>query len=115
MKKLIFLLSLFLIFSSVITYAAKVPTRGKVSPSIGVNVRTGPGTSYTKITAIPYGYSVEIIGVSGNWYKIVYGSVTGYSIASAITVTDSREEESEEDDSVRKFIPTLLSVDPSTR
>jgi uncharacterized protein YraI len=115
MKKLSIFLSLFLILSSVVIYAAKVPTRGRVSPKIGVNVRTGPGTTYSKITAIPCGHDLEIIEVSGYWYKIVYGSVTGYSIASAITVTESREEDSEDDDSVRKFLPTLLSVDPSTR
>jgi uncharacterized protein YraI len=118
MSKKVCVMALFILFVGVLSvYAAtvQIPTRGKVSPTIGVNVRTGPGTNYTKITAIPCGHEVEIVAVSGTWYKIKYGSYSGYSIASAITVTETREEEIDDDDSAKRFMPTLLNVDPSTR
>lgn len=44
-----------------------------------LNVRTGPGTSYSKFsTAIPYGKEVEVIEVSGEWGKITYNGKTGW-------------------------------------
>ena len=33
----------------------------KVTPSIGLNVRTGPGTSYGKLGALPYGLAANLL------------------------------------------------------
>lgn len=44
----------------------------------GVNVRSGPGTSYSRVTALSNGTAVTLLGKSGGWYKIRYGSQTGY-------------------------------------
>ena len=44
-----------------------------VQPDIGLNVRTGPGTSYSKVGGIAKGTKVTVLGISGNWLKIKYG------------------------------------------
>ncbi len=44
----------------------------------GVNLRSGPGTNYAVLTTMAKGTSVTILGTSGSWYKIQYGSYTGY-------------------------------------
>lgn len=43
-----------------------------------VNFRTGPSTSYSRITTISKGSYVEVLGTSGNWVKAKYNSKTGY-------------------------------------
>jgi hypothetical protein len=44
----------------------------------GLNVRTGAGTTYSIITSLPKGTKFEILGQSGEWTRIQYGSITGY-------------------------------------
>ena len=55
----------------------------------GLNVRTGPSTSASRLGVIRQGASVTILGKSGEWYKIqtsINGSsVTGYVFATYIT------------------------------
>ena len=44
-----------------------------------VNLRSGPGTSYTIIAVVPLGATVTATGVtSGSWVQVTYGSKTGY-------------------------------------
>ena len=43
-----------------------------------LNVRTGPGTAYTKVGAVRRGAIVTMVAVSGSWYKITSGSLTGF-------------------------------------
>ena len=43
-----------------------------------VNLRTGPGTGYFKLTVVPKGTFLTILGYSGNWVNISYGGYTGY-------------------------------------
>lgn len=56
----------------------------KVTTQSGLNVRTGPGTSYTKIGALYYGETVRVLCVSDNdeWglinYKTNGGTKTGW-------------------------------------
>ena len=50
---------------------------GAITGSL-VNVRTGPGTSYSDITALRKGTKVTLLGMTDGWYKIRYGSQTGY-------------------------------------
>ncbi|MCD7845594.1 MAG: SpoIID/LytB domain-containing protein [Oscillospiraceae bacterium] len=44
----------------------------------GVNLRSGPGTSYSVVATMSQGTSVTIVGQSGEWYKVSAGSYTGY-------------------------------------
>ena len=44
-----------------------------------LNVRSGPGTGYSKVTSLSDGTVVSIVGISNGWYKITTsGGVTGY-------------------------------------
>ena len=51
--------------------------QGKITGS-GVNVRSGPDTSYSVLTTLSKNASVTLAGEYGSWYKIKTGSVTGY-------------------------------------
>lgn len=69
----------------------------KVTPSIGLNVRTGPGTSYGKLGALPYGTEVSVTGISNGWATIQYSGKTAYVSAQYIQeVGGGQAEESSE-------------------
>lgn len=45
----------------------------------GLNIRSGPGTTYDKVASATNGARVTILGEENGWYKIVYsGNKTGY-------------------------------------
>ena len=53
--------------------------KGKViNVSTNLNIRKSASTSSTVVGKIPANVTFEIISKSGSWYKIKYGSVTGY-------------------------------------
>ena len=49
----------------------------KVTPSIGVNIRSGPGTSYGKVGAYPMGTVVDVLEVRDGWGRTTKGWVSG--------------------------------------
>lgn len=53
-------------------------TSYRVTPKIGLNVRSGPGTSYGKLGALTCGTVVDVTGISGGWATISYGGKTAY-------------------------------------
>lgn len=69
-------------------YAKKEPTTSssskvvkyKVKPKAGLIVRSGRGTKYKRLTAMPYGtvVSIDTSTISKNWGKVTYGGKTGY-------------------------------------
>ena len=42
-----------------------------------INVRTGPGTNYDKITQVVSGKQVTVVGESNGWYQVTFDSTTG--------------------------------------
>lgn len=50
----------------------------KVSATDGLNVRSGAGTSYTKLDTLTYETTVTVTQVSGSWGKITYDDTTGW-------------------------------------
>ena len=54
----------------------------------GLNVRTGPGTSYSRIGTLKMGSTVTVLGKSGDWYQVSSGSLTGYASAKYISILD---------------------------
>jgi len=59
---------------------------GTITGSV-VNIRSGPGTSYTKVGAITKGAQVEVVKQTGEWCQIRYGgNKTGWVAASYISV-----------------------------
>ena len=93
MKKTFILFIMLSLFGLAIGLNAEtIPTKGVVSPDIGLNVRTGPSESSSKIGALTKGTVITIASVSGSWYKIS-SPMSGYVHASYVTVTDSIESE----------------------
>ncbi len=78
---------------------AQLPTNGTgwpTTPVIGssyviaktnVNVRTGPSTKYGKLGAIGLGQSAVLLGTSGNWLKIQWGSQMGFVYKKYFTIS----------------------------
>ena len=61
----------------------------------GVNLRSGPGTNYSKVTGcaqVPKGATVTLLEYTSSdngWYKVIYGSYTGYLSADYVAVAGS--------------------------
>lgn len=49
-----------------------------------VNLRQGPGTTYTIIATIPVGSRLGLGGCSGQWCQVVWHGETGFVIASSL-------------------------------
>lgn len=69
--------------------ASPQTSRYKVSAKSGLNVRSGPGTSYSRYGALSYGTEVEVHGSSGNWAQISYSGKTAYVCADYLTAMSS--------------------------
>lgn len=63
----------------------------KVTPAIGLNVRSGPGTNNGKLGALPYGTQVSVTGISNGWATIDYGGKTAYVSAQYLQEVSGRE------------------------
>ena len=61
---------------------------GKLYATTGVNVRSGPGTSCSKIGTLTKDQQVTKIGSSGKWIKIAYGSGYAYVHGKYLTATE---------------------------
>ena len=57
-----------------------------------LNVRSGPGTSYGKVTSLNNGAVVNIVGIDNGWYKISTNGVTGYVSSQYIYTGDKARE-----------------------
>ena len=56
----------------------------QVTASVGLNVRSGPGTGYEKLGALSYGAEISVTGVSNGWAAIDYGGKEAYVSAQYI-------------------------------
>jgi hypothetical protein len=68
-------------------YGPPPPGAGAPPPAItgsNVNLRQGPGTTYTVVTLIPAGSPVNVNGCKGGWCQINYQGQNGYIIATAL-------------------------------
>ncbi len=52
--------------------------QGRVTADPSLRLRSGPGTSYSTLTYIPYGTIITITAVSGGWGKTTYNGKTGW-------------------------------------
>lgn len=54
-----------------------------------VNVRTGPGTDYSRIDTLPYGASIQRIGIGDNgWSKVIYNGQEAYMYSDYLSTTN---------------------------
>lgn len=54
-----------------------------------LNLRSGPGTGYNKVTSIPASAVLTITSEESGWYKTSYNGKVGYVSADYITIVDS--------------------------
>ncbi len=54
-----------------------------------LNMRSGPGTGYDKLSSIPGDTVLNITGIENGWYKTAYQGVTGYVSSDYVTLTHS--------------------------
>jgi uncharacterized protein YraI len=59
-----------------------------VTPTIRVNVRSGPGTNYERIGRIDPGQLYALLGQVGSWYNIDFNGQSGYIAAEYAQVTE---------------------------
>jgi len=65
---------------------AQAADDGRINAS-GVNIRTGAGTDYAVVGCLNYKDEIEVLGSSGNWYKVKAGSVEGYVFMDYVTIS----------------------------
>lgn len=65
----------------------------KVTAVNGLNLRSGPGTSYSSLMALPLNSVVKAVDTTGSapWYKVTYGSTTGYVHSDYVVLTTEPE------------------------
>ena len=62
----------------------------EVNSSIGLNVRSGPGTSYSKLGTASNGTSVEVDFITDHWAAVGYNGTTVYMCADYLTYVSPR-------------------------
>ena len=79
-KIIVFVLTVLLLMSLFTTtvFAAYSTGTYKITAKTGLNVRTGPGSGYSVVTAIPYNKTVSVTQVSGSWGKTTYNGRKGW-------------------------------------
>ncbi len=75
-----------------------VPNTG----SSWLNMRSGPGTGYNKVTSVPPGTLLTLTTAENGWYKTSYNGVTGYVSSAYIRLTDASDSGSSTDSSTRE-------------
>lgn len=60
-----------------------------VTAKSGLNIRSGPGTGYSKYGAFAYGAAVSVQEISGGWAKISYNGKTAYVSADYIKASEA--------------------------
>ena len=54
-----------------------------------INVRSGPGTSYSRVTMVAEGKRVAILDKDGSWYRVSFDGTTGYILSDYVTADSS--------------------------
>lgn len=78
------------IHSDYVTYKSRENIdlgKGSVDPAVA-NLRSGPSTSSSLVAQLKAGETVQIIGFNTNWYKVTYGSKTGYIRSDLVTLLE---------------------------
>ena len=69
---------------------------GKINGT-DVNMRTGPGTNYSAVTQGNTGDKVYILGISGGWYKVIFGEKICYVRSDYVDLTEIPYENAKSD------------------
>ena len=82
-----------------------------VNASVGLNVRKGPSTSYSKLGKLSYGKSVKVLSTSNGWSKISYNGRTAYVKSTYLQAKkpSSTSSKNDSDTNVSKSASALIS------
>ena len=82
-----------------------------VNASVGLNVRKGPSTSYSKLGKLSYGKSVKVLSTSNGWSKIIYNGRTAYVKSTYLQAKkpSSTSSKNDSDTNVSKSVSALIS------
>lgn len=75
-----------LLIVTTVSFVVMLTHAANAAPGVAkgsVNLRTGPGTNYTRITTIPAGARVNVLRC-GRWCEVVYGGRKGWASAAYI-------------------------------
>lgn len=72
------------VLSAAVVLSAYDASAAPAPVGTNVNLRQGPGTTYTVITTIPAGANVDVIGCTGQWCQVTWQGQTGYVIGSSL-------------------------------
>ena len=75
-----------------------------------INVRTGPGTDYERITQVTTGKQVEVIGEKGGWYQVTFGSTTGWLLGEYLRDPGNGDDVSRHALSLRRSVPERVRL-----
>jgi len=73
---------------TVLTDTRLKPGTYKVNDAAGLNVRSGPGTGYDKLTAVGNGTVLQIFEISGTWGRTIVNGRTGWVSMNYLVKTD---------------------------
>ncbi len=65
--------------------SASASANATVTGGATVNVRSGPGTGYSRVTMVAEGKRVAILSQSDDWYQVSFGGTTGYIFSDFLT------------------------------
>lgn len=88
MKKLLNLLSIFIVFALILASFSFANT-GTLKDTDFLNVRESPSTSSNVVTVLPADASFDIIAEEGDWYQIKYQDYTGYVSKQYVEVNET--------------------------
>ncbi|MGN1032349.1 MAG: SH3 domain-containing protein [Intestinibacter sp.] len=80
-----------------------------VNATVGLNVRSGPGTSYSKLGKLSYKEKVTVLSTSGEWSKINYNGKTGYVHSSYLQSTVPGSTSSNSDSTVSNKVSDVIA------
>ena len=94
-----------------ITGISGTPATVNTDPS-GLNVRSGPGTSYRRIGGLSRGYTVLVLSTSNGWSKILYaGTKTGFVSAQYLSGSAQVPSPPSDSQSVSLSVPSFKQFD----
>jgi hypothetical protein len=74
----------FLAAASALVLSAGVAGAAPATAEISLNVRSGPGTQFQVIGAIPAGATVDVGGCTGSWCQVSFRGETGFANRSSL-------------------------------
>lgn len=85
---------------------AEASSSTKYKTKDNLNMRTGASTKYKRILTIPKGKTVTYVSKKGSWYKVKYGSKTGYVSSTYLSKVTSTAKKASTSSSVTKYKTT---------